>query len=333
MTSASSPRSASIFPASAWARFALKLVIGGTLIGLLLWRVDVSQLWTSLRAFSAGTFAWTIAVFLTSCLLSALRWWLLLPEASYARLLRYSFVGQFYAVVLPGQIAGEAMKAYRLASGNLGAERVAASVLLDRLVGTLALALTATVGLLYSRSTVAVGLLPAFALVVGGLFTLFIVFSMPAATHRVRNLLRSPRIRPQVISKLSVRLAALLESLHAFYGAWLRLAGSFGIGMVFHLMAVTIYCGLAASIGIDVAWVDWLWIVGVTSIAVLLPVSVGGLGLREGALVGCLSAFGVPIAQSMALSFAIFAIMLLGAAIGGVCELLGRRRDGGETQT
>jgi hypothetical protein len=84
---------------------------------------------------------------------------------------------------------------------------------------------------------------------------------------------------------------------------------------------VLIYMLLATDMGINVSGFDWMWIVGVTSLAVLLPVSIAGIGLREGALVGCLAVLSVSTESSIALSIGVLAVVLAGALIGAALEV------------
>jgi hypothetical protein len=78
---------------------------------------------------------------------------------------------------------------------------------------------------------------------------------------------------------------------------------------------------LGMNLGVVLAPADWAWVVATASVAVLLPLSVGGLGLREGALIGCLSWLGVSGELAVALSLGVFAIMLIGALLGGMIEV------------
>jgi hypothetical protein len=56
------------------------------------------------------------------------------------------------------------------------------------------------------------------------------------------------------------------------------------------------------------------------SIVTALPFTIGGLGLREGSFVGSLALLGIAPEKAMGLSFAVFSILLSGAAIGGVLD-------------
>ncbi|MCX6020694.1 MAG: hypothetical protein NTZ05_02990, partial [Chloroflexi bacterium] len=62
-----------------------------------------------------------------------------------------------------------------------------------------------------------------------------------------------------------------------------------------------------------------------------VPVSVAGLGLREGAYVVLLGRYGVPDEQGLALALAVFGMILAQGLAGGVVDLmsgLGRIDDG-----
>ena len=98
------------------------------------------------------------------------------------------------------------------------------------------------------------------------------------------------------------------------------LAYSLMLALVFQFLSTLTCATLAGGLGIVQPFSDWCWVLGVVSIAVVLPVTVGGIGLREGAFIALLGFLGVPAAQSLALSFTIFFLTICGAAVGGICE-------------
>lgn len=65
---------------------------------------------------------------------------------------------------------------------------------------------------------------------------------------------------------------------------------------------------IAAEVGIELKMADWLWIFAVVSLAVLLPLSIGGIGIREGAFVGGLGYLNFSGKLALALSLAIFTL-------------------------
>jgi hypothetical protein len=96
-------------------------------------------------------------------------------------------------------------------------------------------------------------------------------------------------------------------------------------GVLFQLLGVGVYLLLANNLGIEIATAHWMWMAGVAAIAVLLPLSVGGIGLREGTLVAMLAQFGIPGESSLALSLGIFAMVLLVASVGWIADVTDRQ--------
>jgi hypothetical protein len=118
------------------------------------------------------------------------------------------------------------------------------------------------------------------------------------------------------------------SSLNRLFDAWLiylkmprLLLNSVLLGSFFQLMCVAIVAVLANGLGLSVSWVDWCWIFSVVSLAVFLPLTIAGIGIREGAFVGTLSLLDIPLEKGLALSFSLFGLNLLTALVGGLIEL------------
>jgi uncharacterized membrane protein YbhN (UPF0104 family) len=104
------------------------------------------------------------------------------------------------------------------------------------------------------------------------------------------------------------------------------------LGIAYQLVCITVMRIAAPSFGIDVQFADWLWTFAIVSAAVLLPLSVAGIGIREGAYVAVLGLLHVPAASALALSLTVFATQLVAALCGGLTEAAGflqRRRQPG----
>ena len=72
--------------------------------------------------------------------------------------------------------------------------------------------------------------------------------------------------------------------------------------------------------GINILFFDWCWIQGVLSLALLLPLTFAGLGIREGTLISILGILGVAPEKALALSFSILGLQIILASIGGLIE-------------
>ena len=298
----------------------LKLAVGLTLVALLLSRIEVAALVDALGSYTAGAFSAALALTAASMLIAGLRWKVLVPHIGYMRLLRFTLIGQFYSLVLPGQITGDAVKAWRISRGVPDGARTALSVLADRIAGLIALLLVCLAGIALSGDGLTRKLLPPVLVLTIGLIGSLLALQSSA----VRNLLfalidnlRRVRRGPPVAEKLSM----LISSWTAATGDARALLLSVMLGVVFQLIGVAIYAILAACLSIDLDWTYWMWIAGVTAVALLLPVTLGGLGIREGTLVAILAHYGVPGEKAVALSLGLFALAVAVAITGWMVDV------------
>ena len=114
--------------------------------------------------------------------------------------------------------------------------------------------------------------------------------------------------------------AADLEIRHSLPS--LRTAGSaavlsFGV----HGLGVLAWWVLARALGLELGLVQIAWVRSAALVVGLLPVTVGGLGLREGTVVAMLAVFGVGAADALSLSLLAFTVTVLGVGVlGGLGE-------------
>lgn len=304
----------------------LKALLSALLVALLLWRVDVAEVGRVLAMASPGLMGLAGLLFFLMHVLNALKLRVLLPELRAGRLLAYTLVAQLYALVLPGQLAGEAVKAYRLSrdegqgQGEVGGGRIVSAVAFDKATGIAGLLLLTGGGLALQSARFGDGLLVAVGLVLAGLIAATLLLAWAPARILLLALL-GLRAGPK-------REAWLLGPLRRFLEAWrdqtrrpgralLSVAG----GIAVQVAAVAGSQALGLAVGIDQPFSVWSAVIGLMSVIVLMPVTVAGIGLREASLVGLLDLVGVPHAQSLALGFGILTFQVMVALLGAVIDL------------
>ena len=80
------------------------------------------------------------------------------------------------------------------------------------------------------------------------------------------------------------------------------------------------------ALGINVGFTALMAFIPAVLIIQVLPLGIGGLGVREGTLVVFLSGIDVPSEQALALGLSIYALTLLGSLIGFPLLIFGGRR-------
>ncbi len=296
----------------------VKIFITCGLLIVLFIQSDLFQLYYTITKISIWYISLAFFLVILSFIINAFKWYLLLTQYKITTLFKLNLVAVYYSTLLPGQLFGEVIKTYRLGKGNPDAEQIAASVAIDKITGILGNMLVGLFGL-YATSQI----LP--SILVWALSLAIIILIMVLLTAQ---LLEIPLKRSfHYITYLVPRTQHVMQQLENLYNAWLEyfkrpwlLFGSILLGIIFQLFNIGITLVLAFDLNIHVPWVDFFWIITIVSLALFLPLTIAGIGVREGVYVGTLSLLGVPIEQALALSFSVFGLNLATAIIGGLIE-------------
>lgn len=277
--------------------------------GLLAWlftRQDFrSQIATVLVA---ADMRWLLAGFLLAGVvqvLCILRWRVFLKmagiETGFAESAAIFFAGLFCNLFLPGGAGGDVVKISLLTSRGKDLGRSALSVLMDRLCGSVSMIVLGTAlmawqsGWLLSAPVVAgvVQSIVIYLLVLTGIIALSVILSSSGLVNRLPE--RWPG-RRRLVELSGVYSQCALQ--------WPRTLVALGISIaMLALFFLTYFCA-ARAYGLDLGPAKFLALMPAVDIISGLPVSLGGLGVREGLfafLLGHLAAVPAPLAVAISL--------------------------------
>jgi glycosyltransferase involved in cell wall biosynthesis/uncharacterized membrane protein YbhN (UPF0104 family) len=298
-------------------RVAIRLAVS---VGLLVYLFG-SMEWSQIRALAgaldkAGCLA-ALAVYVASQCVSAWRWSRLargvgLP-ASYRQCLRWYFEGSFFSLCLPTSIGGDVWKAWRMACTVPERLLAGCTVLADRLAGLTAL-LVIGLSALAKRSfdltlgeTVIVGVgLYAVALAA-------IAIGLAALEWFGRRLWRWPRAGDVIFQ--------LMPFGHHPAVTWKAVTW----GLVVQALNVVAVLLLGRALGLDLPTGAYAFAVPLVSLATVLPISLNGIGVREGGLAWVLASYAVPQAQAATLGLLWSLVNMTSGLVGGIVYMTGRQ--------
>lgn len=297
------------------AKFLLKLVISCLLLGLLLWRVPLRDIGGHLQSFGPRVLLAALFLSLLSWGAAAARLWCLLPEFRYRDLLHATFVARFYATVLPGQIAGDVVKAYRLGRQSDRAGRAEAATAVDRGLGLFTLFFISAIAAIPStRLPLSLRLFFVLGMIVLGI----------GGTVAASQLFRQ-RVVEHFLSRRQGRISTFVSCFSAAFHDCLRqplqVIAALVVGILFHGLCIWAQVLLGEALGVRLPWADWTIVYAGVSLLMVLPISIAGLGLREGGYVGMLALFSYRASTALSLSFAILGISIVASLVGGTLEL------------
>ncbi len=289
-------------------------IISIALLGTLFWQLGAGDIWQTVT--DADPLATGLATLLTiaAVIVSAWKWQLLLrsvdQDVSLVRLSDAYLVGLFFNNFLPSNIGGDVARAHAIGrhTGHLGV--VVASIAGERLLAGLALGATASVALLVRQDLVGI-----VGSGVGGVMFGFIALTALSSIPQVRSYLIGRLGQSGRRGSIARSVASLGRTLS---DPWTVLA-VFALSVMFQALVVAVAWAGFQAVGAPVSLGVCFVLIPVISAIQLVPVSLGGFGVREGAyalLFGqcCSIAPTAAIASSL-----IFAGVVMGVSlVGGV---------------
>ena len=299
----------------------LRTLAAVVMLGVLLRRTHVSSLVPEWNTQAGLWLAGALAVTLFGIVLSTLRWRQVLAALGLRARVRTLFscylAGLFVGNFLPSTIGGDVLRVTRLSAANGDRPDTFASVVLERLTGWLVLPLLTLAAMALNPGLSRLGTASAVAIALsGGTLVLLVGVLLAAASPRIGGRLAGTAGWQRFIGAVHLGL----ERLRHRPGA---VAGVLAVGFAYQL-AVVLGAFLAArALGVDVSPTAVLAFMPAVAIAQVLPISLGGLGVREGAFVLFLGPLGVPAGQAVALGLLVYSLNLAVSLLGAPAFAVG----------
>jgi glycosyltransferase 2 family protein len=301
----------------------IKVAVSGLLLYFTLSAVNIGAVTSRLSHIDAQ---WALlGLFFLVVQLASLTWrWQLLvarcgADLPFARLFRLSMIGVFFNQTLPSSAGGDAVRIWLL--GKQSTWRIAAySVLLDRVIGVVALAILVVLCLPWTLGLVRSPVGRAALLLIGcGCIAAGIVFV--ALSWRRRQFLQ--RWSP------TRHLAAAAGIASSIFRSPSSLIAIFGSSIIVHLLtALAAWCA-ARAVGADLPLLYSLYLVSPVVLLTVIPISIAGWGVREGAMVVAFGYAGLAQSDGLIVSLLFgFGYLVLGIAGGLVWVLTNSSHDG-----
>lgn len=265
----------------------------------------------------------SIMVSLLQNIIAALKWRVVVfakkLQGSVYQLLKYLYIGRLYNLVLPTSMGGDVVRVYRLGKLNDNMERAAASVFVDRFIGTLLLLILAGVAVLLSVR----GSVYLFGMSLGFVFLVIVVLGWGAIDSRFAALLDrlAARMQNRFLSKVAEKFDSFQVSIRDLHGNRRFLVGIGVYSLLFYCFAVVNVWTSALAFDWEVSLVSMMIAVPIIMLVMNLPVSIGGLGLMEASFTLGFEVLGYSAELGLATALVMRAKTLIDAFIGGFFEL------------
>ena len=302
--------------------YMLKLIISLGLIVYLLFLIDWNKAFNILKESQKIYLIIAFFLLLFGIFFASLRWHLILKDnnikfsviRSYKGYLR----GLFYNIFMPGVVGGDVVRigiCRFQADCKLGT--ATASVILERILGVFSLFvfLFLSHAIFFDKFLTGIDLrLLRYLIIIGLLFIIFFIV-LVLSRYRLMKWLQKKDfnglmsfVSTGIIAFCSVRMGTFLIVLF--------------LSSLFQSVDIFACFLFSRAIGIQLSLPIFFGIIPLVYFVTVLPVSLGGLGVREGAFVFLFSAFGVGTTEAITLSFLVYFNRVIYGAAGGIVEFL-----------
>lgn len=279
--------------------FAVKAAISASLLYFALDRVNWSNIGQRLHDVDMVWFVFAIAIIFIQVVVFALRWRLIALQCgaalSPAHAIRFSLISIFFNQTLPSTVGGDAVRIWLFARDGAGWKAATYSVLVDRAIGLLALALLVAACLPFTLALVQnpVGRIALIAIAAGslGATTTFLALGavkLPLLDRfwATRHVAATARIAFATLSRPrpGIDIAILSVAIHALtvVVAWAAGRAAAAPLEFFHALLLVLPVILVATIPISIA--GW----GVRESAMMVAFTYAGLAEADGLIVSIL---------------------------------------------
>jgi len=302
-----------------WIFLLLRWAAALLVLGILLYLLPVAPLRSALARFPLSRFIAVLLIYLVALTGGITKWHTVVNSAgaqlSFAASAQCYTTGLFGALFLPSIIGGDVA---RLAVGISRSPRPAAVItgnVADRFLDVAAQLTLISLGLMLLPGSLPVPLqAPAkrvlFAGVIGAAVFLGLVFTL----HRPLLRGRSIRIRR--------RLAQLRHAIRAVSRRPFRLVLGWLLGTSVQGTYVVLTALLGITCGLRLPLRVWLFAWPLAKIAAVMPITQGGIGVREAALVVLLAPFGAPASQVLATGIVWEGVIITAGLLAGLTAFL-----------
>lgn len=304
-----------------------RIALSATLLIWVLATAGLDQLAAAARGADLRPYALALALAFAGILVRAARWLALLravgARVPYGRAVYLYFVGAFFNAFLPTGFGGDVVRVLEIGPGATS-QQAAGTALVDRLTGFIMLFVLALAALPFAYR-----LLPAnLALLIAGLAAAVLAGS--ALLFEGRLLRRLTNWLPRALSLAGDAWIGRTYAVITAIG-WRGLLAALFWSLLFNLLLIAENVLVARALGLGAPAGVFFLFVPVTTATLLVPISISGLGVREGLNVTLFGQVGVGAASAVALSLGFYsldmAMGLVGGAVYFAAGVLGLRRS------
>lgn len=308
------------------------LLLAVAVIAIILRSISLAELGDALHMMNIGYLLLAYGLNVIMVTLLAFRWWILYgidaERPAYRYLLKVSFVGVFFNNLLPGSFGGDIYRTLHMSQrgeGKIGLSHSLAVILFDRLTGLFGMVLIGATAVLLNNMVDLPGHVGLWMFVFLAGFGLVLYLSV---NRRVYDLvIRLFGWLPErYLRFIETRVNHLYERVAVFAHRRELVFFALVVSIIQRIVWFTGCYLVSQALHLDISLLLILIVLPIIEVIRTLPLTMQGIGIREGLYVLFFGSASVTNAEATLLSVLIYALLSLNGLIGGAIYLWDQRR-------
>ena len=300
----------------------LRVSISVALLIFLFAHVDKKSLFDIIKHADKSLLFLAFFVFFFNYLFCLIRWIILLKAVDIhlplTRVIISFSGGVFFSLFLPSTIGGDLMRSIDLAAHTKKPREIVATVLLDRLSGSVGLVILIFFSLAFGwRLVEDKSVLLSILVIVSSLTIILLILFNNSIFSLINRFLSASNP-----GKIRNAVRSLHGEMHLFRHKKAEVVKNLFVSLLVQANTPLTFYIIALSIGLKVSMIYFFIFVPIIGAITMLPISIGGLGLRDATTIYFFAKAGVSRDLSFAMSLLNFFFILVYGAIGGLIYVL-----------
>ena len=301
-------------------RYLLKLLVSITIIFIILSQIDWQTLSKTLQRADYALLCLAFLLLWVERVWAVFKWRFLLVahdiSISLWKLFTIYNIGAFWGMFLPSSLSTDVVRGYYLTKNIDNMDLSAASVVVDRMMGLFSLLFLCLLSILFYSSTFDTSLIH-YVLI---LTLCGVGFGIAVHLDIVSDFLER-RVKFFTHNALGAKLLGMHRVFLSFKKLPSLMVTSFFYSVILQLIRIITMYVTARAFQIDLELIKFFIVVPITVIVIMIPVSIGGLGVREGSFVSLFGLVGLNINESFAISATNSIMVTVIGLVGGIFYL------------
>jgi hypothetical protein len=303
----------------------IKIIITVLIFILIFRSVDISSVGSAISNMDLKLVALALFIQLLSTTIASYRWYLIMKALQFGQdfqfYFRSYFKGTFFNQGLPTTIGGDALRVMDVARLGFKKRESFYGIFIDRIVGLLGLLLL---------NLMANGLNPdllekRFFYLINGIVLVSIIGVLTIMALKKIRILENHRLG-KLFYDLSIRLNTVYRKAD-------DAATQISLSIAIHLLSIVSIFVLGKSVGLEYDLLTYLVIMPPVFLLTLIPVSLAGWGVREGAMLGLFLLIGADKTLVLTISL-MYGVIVLTSSLPGIYFFLkGKPESAGKDKT